>query len=58
MLDGLRLLAGLGAGQDQLLFMHAYRWLRRRHIGVERFLAAFGLRGAKVPPDSWLSAWD
>lgn len=33
---------------------YRYRWLRRpRHIGVERFLAAFRLRGAKVPPDSW-----
>jgi len=29
-------------------------WLRNpRHIGVERFLAAHGLRGEKVPPDAY-----
>ena len=31
-----------------------YCWLRNpRHIGVERALAAFGLRGEKVPPDAY-----
>lgn len=30
-----------------------YRFHRHpRHIGVERFMAGCGLRGAKVPPDA------